>query len=144
MEYYNRLDHQERDILENYTARLNLSASKELFTPITTSRSNFSNRLPNLNSFSNILSKPTSLELIPRPDLTINKSKKKIKTGKRGKSSDRNKPNGRFYTDQGLNLKHPDLSIQIKKIFDLIEKHKPRCHQDLNDSNFSILKNYFR
>ena len=143
MEYYSRLDAREKTLLENYTSRLNSSSSKDLFTPLSTNRTNISQRLPNLNTFSSVLTKPLEQELIPKPEISSASRKPRVKSAKSKKSPRKVKMNGKFYTELGLNVKHPDLPGQIKLIFNIIEGHKLRCHQDLEQVNFATLKKYF-
>lgn len=140
MEYYNRLDAKERNLLQNYAERLNFSSSRENFTPLSTTRTNNSQRLPTLNSFHKVLSKPLDHELVPKPEIL--RKTRKNKSPKR-KSSGKRQLNGKFYSEKGLDLKHPDLPGQIRQIFQLIDSHKLRCHGDLVEVDFSVIKKHF-
>jgi hypothetical protein len=140
MEYYNHLDAQEKDLLENYTARLNYSSNKGFFTPMTSSRTVTNQRLPNLNSFSSILYKPSTEELVPRPEINLKPQKRIIRSKK---SQRKVKMNGKFYTEQGLNVNHPEIQREIKLIFNLIESHKEKSHKDLLMEDFSELRKHY-
>lgn len=141
MEYYKKLDESERNIYEDYYSRLNRSSNKEGYTPLASSRSNTYNRLPALNSFSSVLNKPVDSELVPK---AARSKPKKISP----KRSAKKKPsprqlNGKFYTEKGLNVKHPDLPKQLQKVFWLIESHKRGCRQEFDCEMFiSTLKSH--
>ena len=143
MEYFSQLDARDRSTLENYSLRLNQNSSREAFTPMTSSRTNLSQRLPTVNSFSTVLSKPTNEELIPKPEVSSISNPKQRKTPKRKNSRNKLKMNGKFYNENGLNTNHPELIFQIQKIFNLIDTHKHKFHQDLETTNFSALKKHF-
>jgi hypothetical protein len=144
MDYYNRLNSTERSAYDNYTARLN--QSREAETPQTTSRSNLTQRLPKLNSFSSFLNKPKDSELIPTPLSTSRRSqglKNRQFSAKSKKKTSEFHLNGKFYTENGLNLKHPALAAQIRKILKLVDKHQTSCHTDLVQTDFTILRRHF-
>lgn len=143
MEYYNQLDSYERDVLENYSNRLNSTSKLSLFSPQTSQRTFNSQRLPALHSFSSVLAKPRNTEIVPKPEVQENTDKKTPKVKKLRKRSAAPRLNGRFYTEKGLNSKHPDLSDQIKKILNLVEAHKLNCHKDLKLVDFTGLKKHF-
>ena len=143
MEYYNQLDSKEREVLENYFDRLNSSSTLSVFSPQTSQRTFNSQRLPALHSFSSVLAKPQNTEIVPRPELTENTEKRTPRVKKLRKRSAAPRLNGRFYTEKGLNSKHPDLSVQIKRILNLVEAHKLKCHKDLKLVDFTGLKRHF-
>lgn len=143
MDYYRHLDPREKEIYEGYAARLNNSSSKDFLSPLASSRSNLTQRLPSVNSFSSILSKPKDHELIPRPETERAQLKTSQIPSPKRKRSSKPRMNGKFYTENGLNLKHPDLKNQIRKIFNLIEGHQYMCHQDLQMVEFSDIKKHF-
>jgi hypothetical protein len=143
MDYYRHLDPREKEIYEGYAARLNNSSSKDFLSPLASSRSNLTQRLPSVNSFSSILSKPKDHELIPRPETERAQLKTSRVPSPKRKRSSKPRMNGKFYSENGLNLKHPDLKNQIRKIFNLIEGHQYMCHQDLQMVEFSDIKKHF-
>lgn len=142
MDYYNSLDSHEKELLENYSNRLNSSASLSAFSPQGSQRTFNSQRLPNLQSFSSVLDKPSHTEIVPKAGLS-NISEKRQKPKKLRKRSAAARLNGKFYTEKGLNSKHPDLSTQVRKILNLVESHKLICHKDLRLVDFKALKKHF-
>ena len=146
MESYSQHDSNGRKLYENYTSRPNQSISKDLQTPLTTSRTNMSQRLPKVNPFSSFLQKSKDNELAP----TLHPHRKTQKAANSRKQSAQLRKkhlepslNGKFYSGQGLNLKHPELPMQIRKILNLIEMHQMRCDRNLIQADFKLLKRHF-
>jgi hypothetical protein len=149
MEYYSSLDNKEREVLDNYSSRLNLNSASTHFSPQLSNRTFASQRLPMLQSFTSALERPPDSEIVPKSsagqrseksERSEKPSKKKAKLRKRSSVP---RLNGRFYTEKGLNFRHPELKSQMKKIFNLVENHKLKCHQELKQVDFAALKKYF-
>ena len=145
MEYYSSLDSKEKDILENYSSRLNQNSSSSHFSPQLSVKTFSSNRLPALQSFTSVLDKPSESEIVPHPEAITSKPPQNLKQKKHKlrKRSAAPRLNGRFYTEKGLNDRHPELKSQMLKIFKLVENHKFKCHQELRQVDFAALKKYF-
>ena len=144
MEYYSSMDSKEKDF-ENYSSRLNQNSSSSHFSPQLSSKTFSSQRLPALQSFTSVLDKPSESEIVPHPKPVLSKatSTSKQKKTKLRKRSAAPRLNGRFYTEKGLNDRHPELKSQMQKIFKLVENHKFKCHQELRQVDFAALKKYF-
>ena len=137
MEYYLKLGPDERRLLEDYSVRIEKAKNRSVGTKDLSFKLEQKRRLPDLNSFSFVVNRDESFNLVPTPAARmdcgkgkgmgmVEKTVKRKARIRRGSFCDEGSVKGFFLSD-GVNLQHSELGEQVRSILALISTHKGKC-----------------
>jgi hypothetical protein len=150
MEYYHKLAPDEKRLLDDYSVRIEKAKNRSGRNKDLSFKVERKHRLPDLNSFSFVFNRDESFNLVPTPVARVQLARASVeKTVKRKsrvrRSSDCDKEDVKgFFLNDGVNLEHPELCAQVRKIVQLISTHKAKCRGWPDGMEFVGLRRYFK